>query len=230
MKEYIARRITAIHVIDANGVEVPADMIDGLGVSLISNEPVAAPTLGPAIADRTYVVGGALVTIDLSQRFIGAISYGMTPANISGVTRSGATVTIDPVQTRAATEITVSGTNAGGTVSMTFTLTINAVSPTLTAPLPDQSLSVGDANVILPLGSYFADAASYTVTPTGQGVTLSSDNVVISAATERDASYTVTAANSTGQSVSDTFALLVATVESPQITFTATPDGFTYSA
>lgn len=215
MKEYIARRIAAIHVTDADGVEVPADLIDSLGVSLISNEAVAAPTLGPAIADRTYVVGGAPVTIDLSQRFIGAISYGMTPANIPGVTRSGATVTIDPVQTRAATEITVSGTNAGGTVSMTFTLTINAVSPTLTAPLPDQSLTVGDANVILALGSYFADAASYTVSPTGQGVTLSGSNLTISAAAERNASYTVTASNSTGQTVSDSFALLVSAVAAP---------------
>ena len=209
MREYITRRIDAVHVIDANGNEVPADMLDSLGLSLLTGETVSPPTLGPAIADRTYVVGSAPVTIDLSQRFIGAISYGMTPTNIPGVTRSGAIVTIDPAATRATTAITVSGTNAGGTVSMTFNLTVNAVSPTSTAALPDQSLTVGDTNVSLALGSYFANASSYAVSPTGQGVTISGSTLTISAAAVRNATYTVTASNSTGQTVSDTFALVV---------------------
>lgn len=213
MKEYITRRIDAIHVIDANGNEVPADLLDSLGLSLLTGETVSPPTLGPAIADRTYVVGSAPVTIDLSQRFIGAISYGMTPTNIPGVTRSGAIVTIDPAATRATTAITVSGTNAGGTVTMTFNLTVNAVSPTSTAALPDRSLTVGDAAVTLALGDYFANAASYSVSPTGQGVSISGSTLTISAAAERNGTYTVTASNSTGQTVSDAFALVVAVAD-----------------
>lgn len=215
MKEYIARRVSAVHVIDATGNEVPSDLLDSLGISLITNEPVSRPTLGPAIADRTYVVGSAPVTIDLSQRFIGAISYGMTPTNIPGVTRSGAIVTIDPATTRATTAITVSGTNTAGTATMTFSLTVNAVSPTVTAALPDRSLTVGDAAVTLALGDYFANAASYSVSPTGQGVSISGSTLTISAAAERNANYTVTASNSTGQTVADAFALVVAAVAAP---------------
>ena len=98
MKEYIARRISAVHVFDANGNELASDVLDNLGISLIDNLPVEAPTLGPSIAYRTYVVGGSPVTIDLSERFIGAISYGMSPANIPGVTRNGAIVTIDAAE------------------------------------------------------------------------------------------------------------------------------------
>lgn len=210
MKEYILRRISGVHVFDANGNELPSDMVDSLGVSLLTGEAVQPPTLGPAIADRTYVVGSAPVTIDLSQRFLGAISYGMTPTNIPGVTRSGAIVTIDPATTRATTAITVSGTNTAGTATMTFNLTVNAVSPTLTAALPDRSLTVGDAAVTLALGDYFANAASYAVSPTGQGVSISGSTLTISAAAERNGTYTVTASNSTGQAVSDTFALVVA--------------------
>lgn len=210
MKEYIARRVSAVHVIDATGNEVPSDLLNSLGISLITNEAVQPPTLGPAIADRTYVVGSAPVTIDLSQRFIGAISYGMTPTNIPGVTRSGAIVTIDPATTRATTAITVSGTNTAGTATMAFNLTVNAVSPTLTTPLPDRSLTVGDAAVTLALGEYFANATAYSVSPTGQGVSISGSTLTISAAAERNGTYTVTASNSTGQTVIDAFALVVA--------------------
>lgn len=217
MKEYIARRVSAVHVIDATGNEVPSDLLNSLGISLITNEAVQPPTLGPAIADRTYVVGSAPVTIDLSQRFIGAISYGMTPTNIPGVTRSGAIVTIDPATTRATTAITVSGTNTAGTASMTFNLTVNAVSPTSTAALPDRSLTVGDAAVVVALGDFFANATSYAVSPTGQGVSISGSTMTISAAAERNATYTVTASNSTGQTFSDAFALVVAAAAAPLV-------------
>lgn len=210
MRDYILRKISAVYYTDENGVTTQCDLVDSLGVSLLSGQTVAAPTLGPAIADRTYVVGTAPVTIDLSERFIGATSYGMTPTNIPGVTRSGAIVTIDPSATRAATTITVSGTNAGGTATMSFTLTVNAVTPTLTTALLDQNLELGSPNVSIPLGSYFANAASYAVSPTGQGVTISGTTMTISAAAERNATYTVTATNSTGQSVTDSFNLTVA--------------------
>lgn len=215
MRDYILRNISAIYYTDANGVTVQCNLLDSDGISLLSGQTVEPPTLGPAIADRVYVVGSAPVTIDLSQRFIGASGYGMSPTNIPGVTRSGAIVTIDPATTRATTAITVSGTNTAGTATMTFNLTVNAVSPTLTTPLPDRSLTVGDAAVTLALGDYFANAASYSVSPTGQGVSISGSTLTISAAAERNGTYTVTASNSTGQTVSDAFALVVGAVPAP---------------
>ena len=223
MRDYILRNISAIYYTDANGVTVQCNLLDSDGISLLSGQPVEPPTLGPAIADRVYVVGSVPVTIDLSQRFIGASGYGMTPTNIPGVTRSGAIVTIDPATTRPTTAITVTGTNTAGTASMTFNLTVNAVSPTSTAALPDRSLTVGDAAVTLALGDYFANAASYAVSPTGQGVSISGSTLTISAAAERNGTYTVTASNSTGQTVSDVFALVVAAVVTPAPTVITAP-------
>lgn len=85
----------------------------------------------------------------------------------------------------------------------------SAAGPSLIAPIPDQSLTVGDDDVILPWGDFFGNATSASVNPAGQGVTISGPNIIISAAAERDGSYTITATNATEQTVGDTFALLV---------------------
>ena len=107
--------------------------------------------------------------------------------------------------------LTATATNRAGVDTETVLRAIPAAVPvpTLTTPLPDQSLTVGNANVTLALGDFFANAASYSVSPTGQGVSISGSTLTISAAAERNGTYTVTASNSTGQTVSDAFALVV---------------------
>ena len=104
---------------------LPAQLLDSSGNSLIGELP-DAPTIIGSIADRSYSVGGAAVTIDLATKFSGATSYAIAPTNLPGVTISGAVVTIDPNTAIAQTTITVSATNSGGTVSQTFALTVSA--------------------------------------------------------------------------------------------------------
>lgn len=187
----------------------PAVLLDAQGNSLIGDLP-DVPTIVSTVADRTYVVGGNTATIDAATRFSGATSYTMTPANLPGVSWDGRIVTINPQAVIPTTTITLHGVNAGGASEpLAFTLTVNAVAPTVTDPLDDQSLTVGDASMSVPLADHFAGATSYAVSPTGQGVTITGSTMTISAAAPRDASYTVTASNGTGQTVSDSFALIV---------------------
>ena len=126
MKQYIKENIVAVYVTDANGVPTQADILDDLGISPLTGSAPSAPTVTGSIADRSYSVGGAPVTIDLATKFSGATSYAIAPTNLPGVTISGAVVTIDPNTAIAQTTITVSATNSGGTVSQTFALTVSA--------------------------------------------------------------------------------------------------------
>lgn len=159
---------------------------------------------------------GGTITVNL-----GAASGSPAPVITGMLTRPGAS----PVTVTQGQRITVQAGDQGGALSLTATATNRAgvdtetvqraipaaiPAPVLTAPLPDRSLTVGDAAVTLALGDFFANAASYSVSPTGQGVSISGSTLTISAATERNATYTVTASNSTGQTVSDAFALVVA--------------------
>jgi len=194
----------------------PALLVDAEGNSLIGEKPAAPQISGAAIADRTYSVGGDVVTIDARDRFTGATSYSMTPANLPGVSWDGVLITIDPQTVIAETEITLRGINAGGESDpLVFSLTINAADPVLIQPLPDLSLTRGSGDRVIALGDHFTGASSYTIVPMGAGVTLTGATMTISAAADRNASYTVTARNSTGQSLSDEFALVVAPEAAP---------------
>ena len=160
----------------------PAVLLDAQGNSLIGDLP-DVPTIISTVADRTYVVGGNTATIDAATRFNGATSYTMTPENLPGVAWDGRIITINPQTVISTTTITLRGVSAGGTSEpLSFTLTVNAVTPTVTAPIADQSLTVGGANAVVDLDLHFADATSFTVSPTGQGVTIAGSTMTTSAA------------------------------------------------
>ncbi|VDS07593.1 hypothetical protein PARHAE_00770 [Paracoccus haematequi] len=185
-------------------------ILDAQGNVILGDDLPEAPTVTSTIADRTYVVGDAAVTVDLRTKFDGATSYAVSPAN-SAVTIDGYTLTISPAATMTSTTFTVRGINGGGSSDpLTFKLTITAPVPELLQPLPDQSLLIGGGTVTLPLAEYFSGAAGYAVSPANSGVTISNGNLVISRTTARDVIITVTATNATGQDTSDSFALLVA--------------------
>lgn len=188
---------------------VPVSLMDAQGNVILGDDLPDAPTVTSTIADRTYEAGAAPATVDLRTKFTGATSYTVSPAN-AAVTISDYTLTINPTATMTATTFTVRGINGGGaSAPLTFALTVNAPSPVLLKPFPDQSLLIGGGNVTLPLAEYFSGAATYAVSPANQGVTLSNGNVVISRAAARDVVITVTATNATGQDTSDSFALVV---------------------
>lgn len=187
----------------------PVSLLDAQGNVILGEGLPPAPTVTSTIADRTYAAGDAAVTVDLRTKFDGATSYTISPTN-AAVKIDGYTLTINPTAVMTQTTFTVKGINGGGASDpLTFKLTVNAPSPVLLKPFPDQSLLIGGSTVTLPLAEYFSGAATYAVSPANQGVTLSNGNVVISRATARDVVITVTATNATGQDTSDSFALVV---------------------
>ena len=194
---------------------------------------VTPPAIAPNFTTLPSLLGstalGGVITVDL-----GAANGSPEPVITGTLTRPGSS----PIAVTQGQLITVQAGDQGGSLSLTATATNSAgvdtetvsravpaaiPAPTLTTPLPDQSLTVGDANVTLALGSYFANASSYAVSPTGQGVTISGSTLTISAAALRNDTYTVTASNSTGQSISDVFALVVEAVVTPAPTVITAP-------
>ncbi|MBM3603629.1 MAG: hypothetical protein FJX25_02500 [Alphaproteobacteria bacterium] len=188
---------------------VPVSILDAQGNVILGDDLPDAPTVTSTIADRVYEIGAAPATVDLRTKFTGATSYTVSPAN-AAVTISDYTLTINPTATMTATTFTVRGINGGGaSAPLTFALTVNAPSPVLLKPFPDQSLLIGGGTVTLPLAEYFSGAATYAVSPANQGVTISNGNLVISRVAARDVVITVTATNATGQDTADSFALVV---------------------
>lgn len=206
----------------------PATVLDAMGNVVVGDTPPAPPTITSTIADRSYEIGSGPYTVDLATKFSGAGAYVVSPTN-ANLSLSGAVLTITPTAALAETTISVIGRNGGGdSPALTFKLTVTAAVPTLTTPLPDQSLNTGGANVTIPLDSHFSGAASYTVLPTGQGATISGRNLVLSTAAARSLEITVTARNATGQEVSDAFLFAVAQLQqAPSVTAPPTITGNT---
>ncbi len=189
---------------------VSVSILDAQGNVILGDDLPTAPTVTSTIADRTYAVGDAAVTVDLRTKFNGATSYTVSPTN-AAVTIDGYTLTINPAAAMTSTSFTVRGVNGGGSSApLTFTLTVTAPAPVLEKPFPDQSLLIGGGTVTLPLAEYFSGATGYAVSPANSGVTISNGNLIISRTTARDVIITVTATNATGQDTSDSFALLIA--------------------
>lgn len=205
-----------------------AALLDGQGRSLLLN-PTGLPQVIGRIANVVEVVGAKAITINLATRFSGASSYAISPASTPGVTLAGATLTIAPTAVLAQCVITVTGLNAAGTSApLSFSLTVHPAAPTVTAPLPDQNLVVGASTVTIDLSQRFANAATYAVSPAGQGVTIAGSVLSISTAVPRSATYTVTATGVAGQSVTAAFNLVVALpMTAPSITVPPTISGGT---
>lgn len=188
---------------------VPVHLMDAQGNVLLGEGLPDAPTITSTIADRIYATSDAPATVDLRTKFDGATSYTVSPAN-AAVSITDYTLTISPTAPMSQTTFTVRGINGGGASEpLTFKLTVNAPTPVLDQPFPDQSLLIGGGSVTLPLAEYFSGAATYAVSPANAGVTISNGNLVISRSTARDVIVTVTATNATGQDTSDSFALLI---------------------
>ncbi|TJZ86167.1 hypothetical protein [Paracoccus hibiscisoli] len=134
MKDYILRRIVAAYVTDANGVPTAIDILDHLGVSLLSGLTPQPPQVIGALDAISLTVGEDPVTVDLATAFSGATSY-ETSALPAGVTRSGAIITVTAGAVLAATTITIRGRNAGGlSEPVTLSVAVAAAPPQLATP------------------------------------------------------------------------------------------------
>ena len=170
----------------------------------VGSSSVITPTIA-AIENQTMTVGDVNRTIPLTVT--NAASISISPAN-QGVSISGTSLILNADVPRNATyTVTVtSSTGHSATRSFSFIASTSAIIPTIAA-IQNQTMTVGDANRTVPLN--VTNTASLSISPSGQGITISGNNLIISAATARNASYTVTATSSTGHTASRSFQLVV---------------------
>lgn len=152
MRDYILRRIIAAYVTDANGVPTATDILDHLGVSLLSGFVPPPPQIIGFIPDISLTIGDDPVTVDLATVFSGATSYETSPLP-AGVTRSGAIITVTAGAVLAPTDITFRGRNAGGLSDPVYTSVIIAPAPPVLVTAASISPTSG------PVGTVF------TITP-----------------------------------------------------------------
>lgn len=203
------------HLTSAQFQGSPITFLDAEGNPLLEGEPQLPdiPTISSTIADRAYEVGAASSTVDLLTKFDGATSFEISPTSVTGVALDKNILSMNPTAPVAETTISIWGVNAGGrsATPLTFKYTVNVAAPTVKAALPDIDMLVGDPSQTINLDNFFNNATSYTLAPTGAGISLNGKTLTVSGSTERAAaSFTVTAKNSGPKSVSQTFTYEVA--------------------
>ena len=180
-----------------------------------------APTVTSAIGDATIInesgthqesLSGVFTDADSDSLTITAASSDETKATVSvAPDYSSLTVT---AKARGAATITVTADDGnGGTVSDTFTVTVKAA-PTVASALADVSGLEEAATQDVSLSGVFSDADGDTLTVTAASsdetkatVSVASDgsNLTLTGVAEGTATITVTAQDSDGNRVSDTF-------------------------
>ena len=183
--------------------------------------PNRAPTVSGAIADLTIVSESGSRQVSLAGVFddpdndsltITAASSNTARATVA-VASDGSSLTVN-ARARGTATITVTADDGNGaTVDDTFTVTVKAA-PTVSAALSDVSNLEVDGSQDISLSGVFSDADgdSLTITATSSDetkatVTVASDGskLTLSGVAEGTASITVTARDSDGNTVSDTF-------------------------
>jgi hypothetical protein len=132
------------------------------------------PTLGSAIADQTHSTGQA-PALSLADHFVGATQY-FADVLPDGITlNQGSGVFGGTFQNEGTTTTTAEGRNAYGSVFDTFNWIVdNALSPpTLTGPIPDQTVLKGTPITALNMATYFSGATSYVADAVPAGITFS---------------------------------------------------------
>ena len=185
-----------------------------------------APTVAAPLADVTVDEDAADQVIDLSGVFADTDSANLTLTAVSSdgtlvgtsLNGTGLTLSFAANQNGAAT-VTVTADDGSLQVSDTFAVTVNAINnpPTVDQPLGDVSVD-GANDVTIDLAAVFGDAEGDPLTFTAVSsdgaivtVAVSGNNLVLSfpGGQAGSADVTVTATDSSGASVSDTFAVTV---------------------
>ena len=190
-----------------------------------------APTVASALADRTIVNNRSTSDVSLSGVFSDADSDALTITAVSddeavatvSVATDYSTLTVT-AKARGTATITVTADDGnGGTVSDTFTITVKAA-PVVASALADVSgLEAGDTRDVSLSGAFTdADGDSLTITAASSDgriatVTVASDQSQLTVAGEAEgrATITVTAQDTDGNTVSDTFDVLVVAETAP---------------
>ncbi len=202
---------------------------DGFDVSVVAQQqppepPNQAPTVSTSISDETIVNESGTKEVSLSGVFSDADNDSLTVTASSSdeakatvsVSSGGSSLTVN-AQARGTAVITVTAADGnGGTVSDTFTVTVKAA-PTVASAIADMSLKAGATQEEggaqdVSLAGVFSDADGDSLTFSAETsdfevaeVFLLQGTLTVLAVAGGSATITVTAQDSDGNTVSDTF-------------------------
>jgi len=221
-------------------ITVTAQDSDGNRVSdsfdvTVTAPPNNAPTVASAIADAIIANQSGTRRVSLSGVFSDAdgddltIKAASSAESVATVAVSNNTLTVT-AKSRGAANITVTADDgAGGTISDTFSVTVKA-GPTVASAIADIGALEAEASREISLSGVFSDAdgddltisaatsdrAIVNISVALDGTTLSATAVTVIGVAEGTATITVTAQDSDGNRVSDTFDVTVPATEAAQ--------------
>jgi len=196
-------------------------------IGAVANQP---PVVANPIANQTLTVGGASFMRNLSA--VPAVfsdpdgdaltfTTSSSATGIATASISGSTLTVAPVSGSSATITVTANDGKGGTVSTTFTATVNRP-PTVANTIANQTLTVGGASFTRNLNAVpvvfsdpDGDALTFTASSSASGIataSISGSTLTVVQVSGGAATITVTANDGKGGTVSTTF---TATVNRP---------------
>ena len=174
---------------------------------------LAAPTRGAAPAAQRIPARAAAAQIDVSAAFNGTVDTYTAASSDTAVltaTVSGSVVTLNGVAAGTAT-VTVTATNAAGSATQSFAVTVNAAAPQAAGALPAQTLTAGGTASVDVAGAFNGAVDTYSAASSDTAAvtaTVSGSVLTLTGVAQGRAIVTVTAANTVG-SASQTIAVTV---------------------
>ena len=237
------RRATALSSLAfGNGVFVAV----GTGTTYYTS--ALAPAFTLSTSSQSVTQNSAITTVTSSSTGGTISSYAISPAAPAGLTFNTSTGQLSgtPTATQGATTYTITGTNAGGSASQTFTLTVNSskITPTLTWSNVTKSYGDSPFTLTAPTASTAGTFTYSSATPgvialnnvnTDSATVVAPGTSVITAsftptdtATYNSATTTITVTVSKAAQAALTFALSTASKNQPYSqAITMTPSGGT---
>ena len=199
---------------------LPADWGNPKPTQLPTPTPTTAPLAAPAFTlsssseTRTVNTAATGFTVSSTGGAIASFAINATPPGMSFNTSTGA-LTGTPNTIAAATNYTITATNASGSATQTFTLTVTVAAPAFTLSSASESKTVNTAITGYTISSTGGAIASYAISPAAPaGLTFNTTTGLLSGTPTTVAgatAYTITATNASG-SATQTFTLTVTAV------------------
>lgn len=178
-------------------------------VPVVSAAPTVAPLAAPAFTlssiAETKTVNNAITGYTISSTGGAIASFGISPAAPAGTTFNTATglLTGTPTATQSPTAYTITATNASGTATQGFTLTVSAAlaAPAFTLTSSAETRTVNTAATGFTISSTGGAIASFAISATPPGMSFSTSTGALTGTPTSVAAattYTVTATNATG--------------------------------